>query len=321
MPKIPGDIFYPGRGAGLRGSHYVTTNRTGTFVSKWPKPRGPAKSPAQQRAQDDFAAACVIIKNIDPLMQAVARDVSRYTPLLPRDFLMMQLFQRAFHFVLPDGSKVYSMAAMQDVSALLDAIWQEKNGLLLRDDSLWKGLPPGTPTQVLSVDLDGNVVWQDPTVPDSGSRWHILRDWTFAASGPTVSVEADLTGYHDMQIVLQNVASSVSGWRAAQVSADGGSTWKTTAQYANIASAGSITNDNAFFLYAGATTAGRYGTLIVSEITQTGAPISSIAPARGFPQFMQSTRAPINRVRVCNFDGAGAIAGNMTSGEIWILAR
>lgn len=159
MAKIPGDIFNPHRGAGLKGINYVYQRAGSTFVAKWPKPFGPARSPAQAKARQDFATAMLVIKNTDPSAQAFAAEVAKGAPLLPRDLMMAQLFQRAFYFVLSDGRKVFSMTAMQDVSLLLDTLEQTPGGILVRRGTFWEGLVPALPGQVVVADADLNPQW------------------------------------------------------------------------------------------------------------------------------------------------------------------
>lgn len=133
-----------------------------TYFSSWPAPRGPAKSPAQQRAQDDFAGAVVIIKNMVGDAIDLAQLVSEGTPLMPRDFLMAQLFQRAFYFVLADGRKVFPMVARQDVSLLIDTLAQLQGDMLVRRNTFWEPLSPGDEAQVLTIAPDGTPAWMDP---------------------------------------------------------------------------------------------------------------------------------------------------------------
>lgn len=211
MPKVPGDIFYPLRGAGLRGSHYVRHFRGQEVIARWPKPRGKARSAAQQQAQDDFAGACIIIKNMDPLAQAFAAAVAEDAPLLPRDILMWQLFGQAIYFVMPDGRKVFSMAAMQDVSLLLDSIWQQKGGILYRDGTLWKGLKAGTAGQYLRIDpATGLPAYGDlPPPPHGAIGARIARD-TGTQSVAVGNVTMTATTYADTGFTTNPSAGTIT---------------------------------------------------------------------------------------------------------------
>ncbi len=211
MAKIPGDIFHPRRGSGLRGSHYVYEGRAGTVVARWPRKRGAAKSPAQAQAQTDFAAACWIIKNMDALAQELSTAVAAGAPLLPRDVLMWQLFNKAFYFVMPDGRKVFSMAAMQDVSLLLDALAQLKGDLLTRGDDWWQPLRPDDPTQALTLVWDPILKapkWGTPPVVGTiGARLARNNGTQSLTSG---AVTFDATDYADPGFVLNAAAGSIT---------------------------------------------------------------------------------------------------------------
>ncbi len=145
-------MFYPARGAGLRGVGYISQRASGPVFTTWPKPYGKARSAKQQKNWDTFSAAMIVIKNMDGLQQQFAREVSVGAPLLPRDVLMTQLYQRAFYFIMPDGRRYFSMAAIQDVSLILDTIGQTKGDIMFRDTTFWKSLAAGTPGDLLTID-------------------------------------------------------------------------------------------------------------------------------------------------------------------------
>jgi hypothetical protein len=149
------------------------------IFQKWPKKRGPARSDAQQQAQDDFKAACVIVKNMDPLLIAFAEDVAKGAPLLPRDLLMQTLYGRLGYVVLTSGRKIFSVAAYQDVSLLLDAIGQIPGMVLYRDRDWWKSLQPRLENDVLRLNAD------------------LMPEWGPAPSTGTVNVihTEDVSGY------------------------------------------------------------------------------------------------------------------------------
>lgn len=160
----PENMMFPHRGAALRGVGVVRQGRSGQVFSTWPKPRGKARSAAQQQAQDDFRAACVIVKNMDPLFQIMAAEVAKTGALLPRDILMMSLYGRLGYIQMPDGRKLFSVAAYQDVSLLLDAIAQVPGDLLLRGDSFWERLPKGSIGDNLVIAPDGSIQWEPAAV-------------------------------------------------------------------------------------------------------------------------------------------------------------
>lgn len=171
MVRIPeGSNTFPRRGAALRGVGVMRQGPSGMVFAKWPKKRGPAKSAAQQQSQDDFKAATVIVKNMDPLLIDFAAEVSIGAPLLPRDLLMMFLYGRGIYIILPSGRKLFSMAAYQDVSLLFDAICQIPGGMFVRGADWWTFVPPGLPGDALITDPTGEIRW-GPAVNGGGKPW------------------------------------------------------------------------------------------------------------------------------------------------------
>ncbi len=171
MAKIPGNIAYPRRGMAMPGSGYVSERNGEQQFNTWPKPRGKARSKAQQQAQDDFAAAIVIAKNMDPLIQQFAHDLSIGAPILPRDYLMQVLYKRTGYIVMPDGRKVFSVVARQDVSLLLDTIGQTLGSVFYRGNSLWDVVEPGLPGQILTMGVDGVPAWGDAPAVGASEWW------------------------------------------------------------------------------------------------------------------------------------------------------
>lgn len=196
--------------------------------SKWPRPRGAAKSAAQQTAQDAWAYNIQAMKYFDGLVQDLGRQASQGTPLLPRDVLMLQFYNRAFWFRLPDGRKVFSMAAMQDVSLLLDTFTQTRGGLLWRDSTLWKGLEPGNPDDVLKLDAEGLPHWGAPGV--AGTVQTILSGAVLNQG----SLDIDLNGYQSsaphIEIFLSNCIPAVDNNALLMRIGDGNPvTWRSGA--------------------------------------------------------------------------------------------
>lgn len=191
------NLTIPRRGAAWRGVGYVRNSRGDQVFVPWPKPRGPARSKAQQDAQDTWAYVIEAMKYADPLTLEFAALVSKGVPLLPRDVLMAQMMQRAYWFWLPDGRKVFSMAAMQDVSLLLDTIGQTKGGVFFRDTTFWKSLPNPLALSVLTNDEHGNVAWG--VAPTSGTV-NVLATLNYTN---VATIDLDLRAYVGVYDILE----------------------------------------------------------------------------------------------------------------------
>lgn len=170
MAKIPPSNFLmPGRGVSLNGVFYTRRTRKGFSVVKWPRKQPTPATALQADRQKLIALAARVTTYMTPQEQDFARKVAAVTKLLPRDFLMLALFQRIGTFIGRDGKKRYSVAAMQDVSDLLDALWQLKGGILVRDETWWTGLPAGVSGDLLQMGPDGLPIWSPAAGGGSGA--------------------------------------------------------------------------------------------------------------------------------------------------------
>jgi hypothetical protein len=111
-----------------------------------------------------------VVKYMDAYQRHFAQQLSARTQLAAQDFLYLALFGRIGHLVRVDGRKVYSLAAVQDVSSLLDTIGQLKNNILVRGETWWEPIPDGTPGQVLTIKVDGSIGWAD-AAGGGGAPW------------------------------------------------------------------------------------------------------------------------------------------------------
>lgn len=160
--------MFPGRGVSLRGLGYSRWIKGQLYWSKWPRSQKAPRTAREKDTRDLFAVASRVTLYMSAAEQAFARDLAKESKLLPRDFLMIALFNRVGTIVRRDGSKVFSVPAMQDVSGLLDALWQLKGGILIRDETWWTGLPAGQPFDVLRMSPEGLPEWASGGGGDGG---------------------------------------------------------------------------------------------------------------------------------------------------------
>lgn len=190
MPKIPPEsVMFPGRGVSLKGSFYTRTVNGRLYVSRWPRRQPTPRNADEADKRKLLADAARATSYMSAGAQSFARDLAAQSKLLPRDFLMIALFNRIGYIIRRDGSKVYSMPAMQDVSNLLDAIAQVKGDLMFRGDNWWTRLPIGLPNQVLTVSDDGLPQWETPAGGGGGKdAW--MQPLLFNPTGGGITVGA-----------------------------------------------------------------------------------------------------------------------------------
>ncbi len=227
MVRVPdGNDYQSRRGLRIKGVQYTRIFNGKTVYSKWPQPRGPARSPEQANSQELFGLATVVTQYMDPHLTAFAVTVAKGTQLMPRDVLLLALYNRLFTLVRKDGTKIHSMASMQDVSSILDVIAQLQGYILVRGETWWEGLPPGNVDYVLKIGPDGFPVWGLGT---ADATVNVLDTFTFTN---VASVDIDLTpyqtDYHTLEVQLQNCIPVNNGaYLQGRLAQGGPTTWKT----------------------------------------------------------------------------------------------
>lgn len=136
--------------AALRGNIIIDTYRGQVRIRSWPKPRGKAKSAAQQVAQDLFYWRARVAKHADERQMHFARTITPGSGWMPRDVIMSLMAGRFFSRIVTEQGVIYSMSFIAQVSEALDAITQQPGTLLWRSEDRWHPIPPGTPGNVLT---------------------------------------------------------------------------------------------------------------------------------------------------------------------------
>jgi hypothetical protein len=163
--------MFPGRGISIKGVMYTRMVNGRPVAARWPTGQTTPRTKAQKKNLDLIAQAARATTYMSAGAQAFSRDLAKQTKLAPRDFLMISLFNRVGYLVRENGIKVYSMAAKQDVSNLLDTIAQHPGSLMLRGQTWWDPLEPGDPGMVLGIDAGGNVMWLEIGTAGEAIEW------------------------------------------------------------------------------------------------------------------------------------------------------
>jgi|ERR1700743_21824 len=156
-----------------------------------------------------------------------------------------------------------------------------------------------------------------------GTGWTRIAIYDFAVNGAQPSLEADVGAYSEVQIISDGVTLASTGYRAIQVSVDGGTTWKTSAEY-------DYTTMNGVLSTSALPGAALHSTATTSAISCTGLmlldgggrttmyPSGNIAPQ---PFMLRDYGSPINRVRICGIPSSPGALINMTGGKAYIYGR
>lgn len=173
-------------------------------VSAWPQKLQKEPSPRQAAARQLMKEAADAAKHVDPQQVELSYFWSNGTQALPRDLLFQSFYGRLGFIIDTPERKIYPMAALQDVSAVLDALGLNDGDMLYRADKYWTALPIGLEGQVLKVNADGLPEWQ----PDGGggvsfSGAAVKRTSNYALAAATTigipwqAAEYDTDGFWD----------------------------------------------------------------------------------------------------------------------------
>lgn len=138
------------RGPSYGGRLIFDTYRGAWRARAWPRPRKRRRTKKERHREELFALASTLTKYTFPQQQILAREITKGTPLMPRDLQVAAMFGRLFAITFPDGRTLYPMAARHDVSDSLDVLGQVPGGILIRGEALWEILTPGPAGQVLT---------------------------------------------------------------------------------------------------------------------------------------------------------------------------
>lgn len=189
MRLPPDGYFIPRRGAALKGVGIWRWHGDRLFFSRPPRRVPTPRSPAEAFNRSQLYWSTQVVKLMDAYQRDTSTWLARNTQLAAQDFMYICLFGRLGHMVRRDGKVIYSMAAMQDVSKTIDAIWQLKGGILVRGETWWEGLAPGSAGQVLTMSSSDEMGWETPAPPPGSILQSQPVFTSFAASSDAFATQ------------------------------------------------------------------------------------------------------------------------------------
>lgn len=165
----------------LRGVAVVDETRGALRVRKWPRPPGRHRHPTLEYWSRWLKAATYVYRYQPAKFQAQLQEATKGTVWLPRDIFISALRGRAWALQTEEGT-YYPMAAVEDVSDLLNIIAQFPGMMLYRGTDLWVPIQPGEADKVLTFHaLDIPPTWE---TLDFASTFHAPRHRQPAGEDP-----------------------------------------------------------------------------------------------------------------------------------------
>lgn len=142
MSILPPSGKTPQRRLSLKGVLMEDVSQGQERTRAWPRSRGKSLHPKTKEQMEWFRQAQWATKYMDPKQMVIFNEMTKGTPLLPRDIATMMMAGRLFSFEMADGRSINAMQTQNDVSQSLDAISQEIGTTLIRKPEGWRGVPP-----------------------------------------------------------------------------------------------------------------------------------------------------------------------------------
>lgn len=193
-----------GRRRAYSGAFYVKEHRGQLIVCKWPAKRKRVTHPTTQEQNEQFRQTQWAIKYMPARIQAYHRRITEGTPLLPRDLLTGGMYGRITNPGSRQEPRLYSMAARNDLSEVLDLFGFSEGAMLYRGPDYWAA---AFPTEAGQVPVSGGpgepIAFQ--TLTGSGGSWQIIQETTLTSdlalnekvsiNFPSTWLELDLTWF------------------------------------------------------------------------------------------------------------------------------
>lgn len=182
--------FNPGQGLTPRskGDFITLATPNGYVAQKWPKKRGPPKTPYDLWRQKEFAWVANAVSSPFALDYGTAVEMVKGTTYVPRDFLMMCAYGNAYEIRNQDGT---IWQRYRDVTNnpqyMLEQLTSTPGAIIYRGTDLWTWLPPASDGWILAMDGQ-RPVWKapEPTVKSAPATTVLRRTTNQAAASAAI---------------------------------------------------------------------------------------------------------------------------------------
>jgi len=162
----------------VRGAFYTIDSKWGQRAIAWPPKRPKAKSGYALWKNKEFGIAAAMSANPFSLDYIFADAWTKGTQQVPRDFLMMCAYGRAFEIEDIRGNVWRSYRNVNpNPQQILDQITEEPGSLLFRDTDFWRGLAKANNGNVMMLS-GGKPSWQPVAIAGGGIAVTTLRRTT-----------------------------------------------------------------------------------------------------------------------------------------------
>lgn len=273
-------------------SHGVERNRA------WPQKRKKNLPEVTKDQNDLFRQYQWATKYWDPKLYKVAMEAVRGTPLLPRDIMTMIMANRLACITKTDGTRIYPMTAVRDVSESLDVITQTPGQSIRRGQEVWE---PYTPSP-----------------GGGGGSFSLIQAINITTPVPNLVFTA-LDPYSELLLLMAGVTASGSTQRRVVLSSNGGFTYyQSSGDYREVSVDGVRFNTAAIFLHGTASALERHGALrITGNVAGAFKTLErlNVLQSRGFEYFAGTTDV-INALRL-----EPSTSVNFTGGSVYLFGR
>jgi hypothetical protein len=168
MAKVDLANLAPGATVLSRGRILIRDTPFGGVAQKWPRKRGRATSGYDFYRQAEFGWASRAAASPIDLDLLTATEMVKTTTYVPRDFLVMAAYGRAYEIQAPDGTIWENYRDVNNPQYMLDLLGDTVGAVIYRAEIGWVILPPASNGFVLTME-DGLPVWQAPSGGGGGA--------------------------------------------------------------------------------------------------------------------------------------------------------
>lgn len=168
----------------------VSTRNGKMFATKWPRKRGPAKTPGAYYQQQTFGIAANWAANAEPANLAMAIEMAKETTMIPRDFLTAAAYGKILTITLPDGTqweRYWDVAVNAQLT--LDQVTTTVGALIYRSPAGWIEVPPGPNGYYLAI-IDNQPIWLPPPSPTPAATKRPFNGQFYATSSVAIAINS-----------------------------------------------------------------------------------------------------------------------------------